>query len=78
MICVYVYRDATRRGMNAAMWVLIVIFGQILGIIIYLIVRRDHPNYMLETRDHDKSTGKILFAGIFALVLLVLLLVYSF
>ena len=39
MICLWVYRDAESRGMNGALWVIIVIFTNIIGLIIYLIVR---------------------------------------
>lgn len=39
-ICVYVYRDATARGMdNAVLWLIIVILTGLIGLIIYLIVR---------------------------------------
>jgi hypothetical protein len=35
----WVYRDASRRGMNAAFWVVIVFFLHLLGLIVYLIAR---------------------------------------
>ena len=35
----WVYRDATRRGMNAGLWVVIVFFLHLLGFIVYLIAR---------------------------------------
>jgi cbb3-type cytochrome oxidase subunit 3 len=35
----WVYRDASRRGMNAGLWVVIVFFLHLLGIIVYLIAR---------------------------------------
>jgi len=39
-ICVYVYRDATARGMdNAVLWLILAIFFPLIGPIIYLIVR---------------------------------------
>ena len=40
---VYVYRDAKRRGMNANLWLLIVLLTGLIGLIVYLIVRRDYP-----------------------------------
>ena len=40
---VYVYRDARRRGMNANLWLLIVLLTGLIGLIVYLIVRRDYP-----------------------------------
>jgi uncharacterized membrane protein YhaH (DUF805 family) len=47
--CVWIYRDATDRGMSGALWVVLVIVATIVGnfigfiviIIIYLVVRRD-------------------------------------
>jgi predicted RNA-binding Zn-ribbon protein involved in translation (DUF1610 family) len=42
-VLVWVYRDAERRRMNGALWALLVFFGNLIGLIIYLIVRSDHP-----------------------------------
>lgn len=42
-IAVWVYRDAEKRGMNGALWLIVVLVGSIIGLIIYLIIRRDHP-----------------------------------
>ncbi len=40
---VYVYRDAARRGMNAALWTLVALLSPgFIGLIIYLIVRSEH------------------------------------
>lgn len=36
----WVYRDATRRGMNAWLWVAVVFFLHLLGLVVYLIARR--------------------------------------
>lgn len=41
IIAVYVYNDAKNRHMNALLWVLIVLFTGIFGLIIYLLVRND-------------------------------------
>ncbi len=42
LMCGYVYRDAKRRGMNALLWLLLVIFiPNALGFIVYFLVR--HP-----------------------------------
>jgi phospholipase D-like protein len=38
-LVLWVYRDASRRGMNAWLWVVIVFFFHLLGIIAYLIAR---------------------------------------
>ena len=43
LIGIYVYRDSTRRGMNAALWTLIAMCApSLLGLIIYLLVRNNH------------------------------------
>ncbi len=39
VILVWVYKDAERRGANGALWVIIVFFLSIIGLIIYLVVR---------------------------------------
>lgn len=40
LLCGYVYRDAKRRGMNAGLWLLVVIFvPNALGFIIYFLMR---------------------------------------
>lgn len=43
VVGVWVYRDAESRAMNGALWLIIVIFLGLIGIIIYLVVRGDHP-----------------------------------
>lgn len=45
LIGVYVYRDATRRGMNALLWTLVAVFApSLIGFIIYLIVRGNYSD----------------------------------
>lgn len=45
MIGVYVYRDAARRNMNAAVWTAIALLAPFLaGFIVYLIVRGSYTN----------------------------------
>ncbi|MBO5126971.1 MAG: zinc ribbon domain-containing protein [Clostridia bacterium] len=45
LIGVYVYRDATRRGMNALVWTLITLFApSLIGFIIYLLVRSNYSD----------------------------------
>jgi len=39
----YVYKDSRRRGMNTTLWLLLIWFTGILGLIIYLVARRKHP-----------------------------------
>ncbi len=41
LLCVWVYRDAEARGMEGALWLIIVLITGILGLIVYLIVRED-------------------------------------
>jgi len=49
-VAVWVYRDAERRGMNAVLWALLVFFGHFIGLLIFLIVRSDHPAAGQENR----------------------------
>lgn len=45
LIGVYVYRDATRRGMNAALWTLVAILSPVLiGFIVYLLARGSYSD----------------------------------
>ena len=45
LVGVYVFRDARRRGMNAALWTLIAVLVPMLaGFIIYLLVRGSYPD----------------------------------
>lgn len=39
LVCIWVYRDAERRGMNGAIWLIIVLLTNLVGLIIYLVVR---------------------------------------
>ncbi len=41
LLCIWVYRDAERRGMNGALWLIIVLLTGLIGLIIYLVVRKD-------------------------------------
>jgi len=40
-VIVWVYRDAERRGMNGVLWALLVFIGNLVGLLIYLIVRSE-------------------------------------
>lgn len=42
-ILIWVYNDAEKRGLNGALWAILVFFLHVLGFIIYLIVRSSHP-----------------------------------
>jgi putative membrane protein len=41
LLAIWVYRDAESRGMNGVMWLIILFIAGIIGLIIYLIVRKD-------------------------------------
>jgi FtsH-binding integral membrane protein len=41
LLCIWVYRDAESRGMGGALWLIIVLIAGIIGLIIYLVVRKD-------------------------------------
>ena len=41
LIAIWVYRDAESRGMSGALWLIICLVGGIIGLIIYLVVRKD-------------------------------------
>ena len=41
MVIVWVYRDAERRGLNGLLWALLVFVGNLIGLIIYLIIRTE-------------------------------------
>jgi len=41
LIAIWVYRDAESRGMSGVLWLIVVLIGGIIGLIIYLIVRKD-------------------------------------
>lgn len=58
----WVYRDAQKRGMSGVLWVLLVLFLQIIGIIIYLIardpVRPTQPTYYPPARERNRYCVK--------------------
>jgi hypothetical protein len=41
LVLFWVYRDAERRGMSGVLWALLVFIGNLIGLIIYLIVRNE-------------------------------------
>jgi len=41
LVLFWVYRDAERRGMTGGLWALLVLVGNLIGLIIYLIVRNE-------------------------------------
>jgi len=43
VVIIWVYRDAEERRMSGVLWALLVFIGNLVGLLIYLIVRQDHP-----------------------------------
>jgi hypothetical protein len=43
MVIFWVYRDAEKRGLNGLLWALLVFIGNLIALIIYLIIRNEHP-----------------------------------
>jgi rubredoxin len=41
LLCVWVYRDAQRRGMNGVLWLIVTLIAGIIGLIIYLIAKKE-------------------------------------
>ena len=52
---VWVYRDAEKRGMNGALWALLVLVGSIIGFIIYLIIRNEEGLLSSGKKDESKE-----------------------
>lgn len=42
-VIIWVYRDAESRGMSGILWALLVLIGNVVGLLIYLIVRHEMP-----------------------------------
>ena len=40
ILAIWVYKDAKKRGENAVLWLLVVLLTGIIGLIVYLIVRK--------------------------------------
>ena len=40
LICIWVYRDAESRGMSGVLWLILVLILGLIGLIIYLVVRK--------------------------------------
>jgi RNA polymerase subunit RPABC4/transcription elongation factor Spt4 len=43
LVLIWVYRDAERRGMSGILWLLLVLIGNVIGLLIYAIVRSERP-----------------------------------
>jgi ribosomal protein S27AE len=44
-LCIWVYRDAQDRGMDGALWLIVVIFTGPIGLILYLLLRSEPRPY---------------------------------
>lgn len=53
LLAVWVYRDAEERDMNGVLWLLVVLLTNVIGLIIYLVVRADHPKQTGEGRQQE-------------------------
>jgi len=47
LIAIWVYRDAEGRGMSGVLWLIIVLLFGLIGLIIYLVVRKDRMPPMM-------------------------------
>jgi len=41
LLCIWVYRDAESRGMSGVLWLIVVLILGLIGLIIYLVVRKE-------------------------------------
>jgi len=42
-VLIWVYRDAEQRGMSGILWMLLVLIGNVIGLLIFLIMRHEMP-----------------------------------
>ena len=61
LIAVWVYRDAEKRGESGALWLIIVLITGIIGLIIWLIIRRDKPVSGWLQKRQTSDIAKFLF-----------------
>jgi hypothetical protein len=43
LVSIWVFRDARRRDMNGALWLVVVLVGSLIGLIVYIVVREKEP-----------------------------------
>lgn len=55
LVIVWVYRDAERKGMNGFLWSLLVLIGNLIGLIIYLIIRTESPKPQSRMEEKEKD-----------------------
>jgi hypothetical protein len=54
-VLIWVYRDAEKRGMSGILWLLLVLIGNVIGLLIYAIVRSETP---VRRRAEGGGTGE--------------------
>jgi hypothetical protein len=63
-VLVWVYRDAESRGRSGILWALLVFIGNVIGLIIYLIVRNESvPRPLAPPSEKCPSCGKNIGSG---------------
>lgn len=60
IIAIWVYRDAESRGMNGALWLIVVIILGIVGLIIYLLVRAGEKGKKEEIKRICPQCGRVI------------------
>jgi hypothetical protein len=56
-VVVWVYKDAEKRGMNPIIWAMVAFFVHFLGVVIYLLVRSEHPIRARDAAPVQPPTG---------------------
>jgi len=51
IVVIWVYRDAEQRGMNGVLWALLVFVGNLVGLLIFLIIRNDNAAVRLDSEN---------------------------
>jgi ABC-type transport system involved in multi-copper enzyme maturation permease subunit len=54
-VLIWVYRDAEKRGMSGVLWLLLVLIGNVIGLLIYAIVRSETP---VKRRQEGAAAGE--------------------
>jgi heme/copper-type cytochrome/quinol oxidase subunit 2 len=60
IIAIWVYKDAESRGMNGALWLIVVIILGIIGLIIYLLVRAGEKGKKEEIKRICPQCGRVI------------------
>lgn len=57
LLCIWVYRDAKDRGEEAVLWLLVVLIANIIGLIIWLVVRPEKERKQKENVKYCQNCG---------------------